>query len=52
MANPDRPATRRPPLDLPDGGQTGIELELHLDVVHRYQAAVVDVDPAWSAGVW
>jgi hypothetical protein len=35
-----------------DGGQDGIELELHSKVAHRSQATIADVDPAWSAGVW
>jgi hypothetical protein len=39
-------------LDFGDGEQVGIELELHVKAAHRYRAAVADVDPAWSAGVW
>jgi hypothetical protein len=34
------------------GGATGVELERHVTRLDRYQAAVADVDPAWSAGVW
>ncbi len=33
-------------------GATGIELERNVKRLDRYQAAVADVDPAWSAGVW
>ena len=29
-----------------------MELGLHIKDLDRYQAAVVDVDPAWSSGVW
>jgi hypothetical protein len=36
----------------PEGGATGVELERHVKRLDRYQAAVADVDPAWSAGVW
>ena len=36
----------------PDGTATGVECELHVKRLDRYQAAVADVDPAWSAGVW
>jgi hypothetical protein len=34
------------------GGATGVELELDVKRLDRYQPAVADVDPAWSAGVW
>jgi hypothetical protein len=37
---------------LPEGGATGLELERHVTRLDRYQAAVADVDPAWSSGVW
>ena len=30
----------------------GVEYELHVKRLDRYQAAVADVDRAWSAGVW
>jgi hypothetical protein len=39
-------------LDFDDGHLVGIELELHVKAAHRYAAAVADLDPAWSAGVW
>jgi hypothetical protein len=39
-------------LTFPDGAAIGIECELTVKAAHRYQAAVADVDPAWSAGVW
>jgi hypothetical protein len=39
-------------LVFPDGAAVGIELELHVKRLDRYQAAVADRDPAWSAGVW
>jgi hypothetical protein len=52
MANPDGNSKAPDRSTPPDGCQIGIELELHLNVPHRYQAAVADVDPAWSAGVW
>src|SRR4029453_12722563 len=39
-------------LDFPDGDAVGVELELHVKRLDRYQAAVADVDPAWSSGVW
>ena len=29
-----------------------MELGLHVKGLDRYQAAVADVDPAWSSGVW
>ena len=37
-------------LDYGDGEQ--VEMELHVKGLDRYQAAVADVDPAWSSGVW
>ena len=39
-------------LYFPDGDAVGVELELHVKRLDRYQAAVADVDPAWSSGVW
>jgi hypothetical protein len=33
-------------------GATGIELERNVKRLDRHQAAVADLDPAWSAGVW
>ena len=36
----------------PDGAAIGIECGLHVKAAHRYQAAVADVDPSWSASVW
>jgi hypothetical protein len=36
----------------PEGGATGVELELDVKRLDCYQPAVADVDPAWSAGVW
>jgi hypothetical protein len=36
----------------PEGGATGVELERNVKRLDRYQAAVADVDPAWSSGVW
>ena len=39
-------------LVFPDGAAVGIECELNIKAAHRYRAAVADVDPAWSAGVW
>jgi len=30
----------------------GVELERYVKRPSRYQAAVLDVDPAWTAGVW
>jgi hypothetical protein len=35
-----------------DGSATGIELERHVKRPDRYRAAVLDTDPAWTAGVW
>jgi hypothetical protein len=35
-----------------DASATGIELERHVKRPDRYRAAVLDTDPAWSAGVW
>ena len=34
------------------GGATAVELERDVKRLDRYQAAVADVDPAWSSGVW
>jgi hypothetical protein len=34
------------------GGTTAVELERDIKRLDRYQAAVADVDPAWSSGVW
>lgn len=39
-------------LVFPDGAAVGIECELNVKAAHRYAAAVADVDPAWSGGVW
>src|SRR5829696_897629 len=39
-------------LEWPDGGAVGIELERYVKRPSRYQAAVLDVDPAWTEGVW
>jgi hypothetical protein len=39
-------------LYFPDGDAVGIEVELHVKPLDRYQAAVADLDPAWSVGVW
>lgn len=39
-------------LHWPDGAAFGIECELHVKRLDRYQSAVADCDPAWSAGVW
>jgi hypothetical protein len=36
----------------PDGTATGVELELHVKRLDRYQAAVADQDPSWSDGCW
>jgi hypothetical protein len=36
----------------PDGGAVGIELERYVKRPSRYQGAVLDVDPAWTDGVW
>jgi hypothetical protein len=35
-----------------DASATGIELERYVKKPSRYQGAVMDVDPAWNAGVW
>jgi hypothetical protein len=35
-----------------DGTATGIEVELHVKRLDRYQSAVADCDPTWRAGVW
>jgi hypothetical protein len=34
------------------GGSVGVELERYVKKPPRYQAAVLDVDPAWTQGVW
>jgi hypothetical protein len=39
-------------LKWPEGGATGVELELNVKRLDCDQPAVADVDPAWSAGVW
>jgi hypothetical protein len=39
-------------LKWPEGGTTGVELELNAKRPDCYQPAVADVDPAWSSGVW
>ena len=39
-------------LVFPEGAAVGIECALRIKAAHRYGAAVADVDPAWSAGVW
>jgi hypothetical protein len=39
-------------LHFPDGEAVGVELERYVKRPNRYQAAVLDVDPAWTAGVW
>jgi hypothetical protein len=36
----------------PEGGATAVQLERDIKHLDRYQPAVADVDPAWSAGVW
>jgi hypothetical protein len=36
----------------PDGGAVGVELERYVKRPSRYQGAVLDVDPAWTQGVW
>jgi hypothetical protein len=39
-------------LHWPDGDAVGIELERYVKRPSRYQGAVLDVDPAWTQGVW
>jgi hypothetical protein len=39
-------------LYFPTGDAMGVECELHVKRLDRYQAVVADVDPAWSSGVW
>jgi hypothetical protein len=39
-------------LEWPDGGAVGVELERYVKRPSRYQGAVMDVDPAWTEGVW
>jgi hypothetical protein len=36
----------------PDGAAVGVELERYVKRPSRYQSAVLDVDPAWTEGVW
>jgi hypothetical protein len=36
----------------PDGDAVGVELERYVKRPSRYRSAVLDVDQAWSAGVW
>jgi hypothetical protein len=36
----------------PEGEATGIECELHVKKLDRYQAVVADVDPRWSEVWW
>lgn len=35
-----------------EGQAVGVECELHISRLERYQGAVADADPAWNAGVW
>jgi hypothetical protein len=39
-------------LHFADGGAVGVELERYVKKPSRYQGAVLDVDPAWTDGVW
>lgn len=39
-------------LEWPDGTAVGVELERYVKRPSRYQGAVMDVDPAWTEGVW
>jgi hypothetical protein len=39
-------------LHWPDGTATGVEVELHVKRLDRYQGAVADRDPTWTRGVW
>jgi hypothetical protein len=39
-------------LHWPEGGATGIECELHVKRLERYQSVVADVDPRWSEVWW
>jgi hypothetical protein len=36
----------------PEGGTTGVECELHVKKLDRYQGAVADRDPRWSEVWW
>lgn len=36
----------------PNEDATGVEVELHLKKLPRYQGIVHDLDPNWNAGVW
>ena len=36
----------------PNEDATGIEVELHVKKLPRYQGIVHDLDPSWNAGVW
>jgi hypothetical protein len=36
----------------PDGGATGIEVELHIKKLPRYVGIVHDLDPGWDQGCW
>ena len=36
----------------PDGGATGVEVELHVKKLPRYQGIIHDLDPGWDQGVW
>jgi hypothetical protein len=39
-------------LEWPDGDATGVECELHVKRLDRYQSAVADRDPRWSEVWW
>jgi hypothetical protein len=39
-------------LHFPDGEAVGVELERYTKKLGRYQGAVADADPAWSAVWW
>ena len=36
----------------PDGGATGVEVELNIKKLPRYQGIIHDLDPGWDQGVW